>query len=222
MKKISDIRLYRSLDKDKKWPAEFASKSLNLAVYRVAMKLREQNFSLGDFDHLYLNFTTCRPVGTIELIEKVDQYHPWYRYCDIGVSQSEYESLDNCDCADYIFESVKTVLLNKFCTDRFSEEIVNKSIVEAQKGASMLIHFKEKKSAKRTAVIYLRLLDNGQYLPQLRVTDYGGNEILSADLPEILDLNPLGEILLSSKKVIIKPRKNALTNGLEPVSFELR
>ena len=78
----------------------FASKSLNIAVHRVIMKLREQNFSLGEFDHLYLNSTVCRPAGTIELIDEIDRYHPWYRYCDIGLSQCEYDRLEIDDSTD--------------------------------------------------------------------------------------------------------------------------
>lgn len=220
MKKISDIRIYKSSDTMR--PTGFASKELNIAVRRVAMKLREQNFSLGEFDHLYLNFTTSRPVGTIELIDKVDRYHPWYRYCDIGVSAGEYENLGNHDCFEYIFENIKTILHEKFCTDDITEKIVSEAIVEAKKGASMLMRFKEKKSAKMIATIYLRLLDSGYFLPLLQVTDYDGNEILSVDLQETLDMNTIGEILLNSKKVTIKPRKNVFANGLEPISFELQ
>mgnify|MGYP004549824543 CR=1 FL=1 len=181
------------------------------------MKLREQNFSLGEFDHLYLNFTTCRPEGTIDLIDKVDSYHPWYRYCDIGVSQGEYEELGTDDCTDYVYTKMETVLVGLFG----SEEVVRKSIAEAKKGAEMLMRFKEKKAAKGIATIYLRLLENGKYLPLLCVTNLNGDEVFHADLPETIDLNIIGEIQLSSKKVTVKPRKNALSKGLEPISFDV-
>ena len=215
MKRISDIRLYKSSEKENH--IGFASKSLNIAVRRVAMKLREQNFSLGEFDHLYLNFTTCRPEGTIDLIDKVDSYHPWYRYCDIGVSQGEYEELGTDDCTDYVYTKMETVLVGLFG----SEEVVRKSIAEAKKGAEMLMRFKEKKAAKGIATIYLRLLENGKYLPLLCVTNLNGDEVFHADLPETIDLNIIGEIQLSSKKVTVKPRKNALSKGLEPISFDV-
>ena len=217
MKRISDIRLYKSSEKENH--IGFASKSLNIAVRRVTMKLREQNFSLGEFDHLYLNFTTCRPEGTIELIDIVDPYHPWYRYCDIGVSQGEYEELGTNDCTDYVYAKIEDVLVSLFG----SEEVVKKSISEAEKGPEMLMRFKEKKSTKGIATIYLRLLENGKYLPLLCVTNLDGDEVFRADLPETIDLNIIGEIQLSSKKVTVKPRKNspAMAQGLEPISFEL-
>ena len=81
--------------------------------------------------------------------------------------------------------------------------------------------FKEKKTEKVKAIIYLRLLDSGKYLPLLCVVDSDNNEILSEDLPETIDLNSLGEIQLSGKKVTVKPRKNALASTLKPISFEL-
>jgi len=42
------------------------------------MKLRESEFSLGEFDHLYINFTTCDMVDELNLSDEVDRYHPWY------------------------------------------------------------------------------------------------------------------------------------------------
>ena len=80
----------------------------------------------------------------------------------------------------------------------------------------MQMFFKEKKSAKATATIFLRLLDSGKYYPLLRVTDLDGQDLLCKDLPETIDLNIIGEIQLSTKKVTIKPRKNAFTMNLKP------
>ena len=201
---ISDIRMYKSSETDNH--LELSNKSLNLSVQRVVMKLREFGFSLGEYDHLYLNFTTLKPESTIELIHSVDRYHPWYRYCDIGINKNEYENLDNTDCTDFVFDKIRFVLCNLFN----AKDIIETALVEAKKGAEMLMHFKEKKSAKGVASVYLRLLDNGKYCPLLCVTDKTGNEILRADLPETLDMSIVGEIQLSSKKVTVKPRKDFL------------
>ena len=220
MKIISDIRLYKSSENDNH--VGFASKSLNIAVRRIVMKLREQKFSLGDFDHLYLNFTTCEQEGTVTLIDKVDRYHPWYRYCDIGVTHSNYDNLGNNDCIEYVYAKLKDVLLSQFSMEDGIEEIIETSLTEAKKGPEMLMYFKEKKSTRGTATVYLRLLDNGKYLPLLCITDLDGNEIFRTNLPETLDLNIIGEIQLSNKKVTVKPRKNAFTKGLEPISFKLQ
>lgn len=214
MKIINDIRLYKSSDIDNHM--SFANKSLNIAVSRVVMKLREQQFSLGEFDHLYVNFTTCIPEDKIELVDKIDSYHPWYRYCNIGVDKHDYEKLNT----DYVFEKLKLILMSIFSSNENTEKIINTSFLEAQKGEEMLMCFKEKVTEKGTATIYLRLLDSGKYLPLLCVVDSDNNELLRENLPETLDFNILGEIQLSSKKVTVKPRKNALTTDFKPISFE--
>ncbi len=212
MKIISDIRLYKGYELNKY--SDISNKELNISVCRVVMKLREQKISLGEFDHLYLNFTTCKPKGTFEFVDKIEPYHPWYRYCNIGVTQSEYDNLT----IQLIYEKISSVLVDLF---NIAEDVIQNAITEAQKGPEMRMLFKEKKSAKVTATIYLRLLDSGKYLPLLCVTNLNGQELLSQDLPETADLNIIGKIHLSSKKVTINPRKNALTTGLTPISFEL-
>jgi hypothetical protein len=216
MKIISDIRLYKSSETDN--CLEVLNKQLNLSAHRVAMKLREYGFSLGEYDHLYLNFTTFKPEGAIELNNSVDPYHPFYRYCDFGISQNEYDNLENIDCISFLYEKIKIILCTLFNTN----DIIDSAIVEAKKGEEMLMRFKEKKFAKGVATIYLRLLNNGKYSPLVCVTDITGNEILRAELPETLDLNIIGEILLSSKKVTVKPRKNILAKELQPISFDIK
>ncbi len=215
MKVISDIRLYKSAEVDKY--IGFTNKSLNVQLHRVVMKLREQGFSLGEFDHLYINFTTM-PDEKIELSDKIDCYHPWFRYCNVGVSQCDYNKIEN---NDYIFEKIKYTLLKLYDSQK-NCEIIENSFLEAQKGAEMLMLFKEKKSAKGVAKIYLRFLDNGNYLPLLSVIDINGKEIFKADLPETIDLNIIGELNLSSKNVTVKPRKNAFSKHLQPISFNIK
>ena len=212
MKIISDIRLYKSTELNTH--TDIGNKEINIAVQRVVMKLREYNFSLGEFDHLYLNFTICKPKGTFELINEVDSYHPWYRYCNIGVTQSEYENLT----VHFVYETISLVLVNLF---KASKNVIQNAIKEAQKGSEMRMLFREKKSTKSTAKVYLRLLDSGKYFPLLCVTDLDGHELLRKDLPETIDLNIIGEIQLSSKKVTIKPRKNTFTVDLKPITFAL-
>ena len=212
MKIISDIRLYKSTELNAH--TDISNKEINIAVQRIVMKLREYGFSFGEFDHLYLNFTTAKPKETFELIDKADPHHPWYRYCNIGVTQSEYENLTT----QLVYEKINLVLVNLF---KITEAVIKDAITEAQKGSVMQMFFKEKKSKKATATIYLRLLDCGKYFPLLCVTDLDGHELLRKDLPETIDLNIIGEIQLSSKKVTIKPRKNTFTVDLKPITFAL-
>ncbi|MBQ4364494.1 MAG: hypothetical protein II782_10900, partial [Oscillospiraceae bacterium] len=59
---IKDIRIYRSDAENtdgNPLPVSFADKGTNVIIRRIVMKLRETGFTMGDFDHLYINFTTC-------------------------------------------------------------------------------------------------------------------------------------------------------------------
>lgn len=224
MKPISDIRLYRNnipnIDGNSH-PSEFASKQLNIIVTRIVMKLREKGFSLGDYDHLYINFTTCLPRGGIEPAQRsVDAYHKWYRYYDVGVSDELYQILESQSNIEFVIEQIKNVLNAYFCTETNCS--VEPCIEEAlNKGEDMLMLYKSKQTSKRKVDIYLQLLDSGEYLPNLFVYEQNGTEILHEKLPCTLDLMSLGEIQLSSKKVVVKPRNNSLARGLEPIIFEL-
>lgn len=219
MKIISDIRLYKSSDVDKH--VGFTNKSLNIVVRRVVMKLREQKFSLGEFDHLYVNFTVCIPEDKIELVDKIDSYHPWYRYCNVGINQNDHAKFENDACINYVYDMIKAVLQNLFNTPE-DIKIIETAFSEAKKGPEMLMYFKEKKSSRCIARIFLRLLDNGKFSPLLSVTDMKGFEIFKADLPETVDLNIIGDIQLTDKKVTVKPRKNATAKDLQPITFDIK
>ncbi len=67
--------------------------------------------------------------------------------------------------------------------------------------------FKEKRTVKRTAIIYLRYLDNCNYKPLLTVLDTQQTILFKTNLPEVKDLRYLGDIQLSTRKIIIQPRK---------------
>ena len=109
-KPICDIRLYRSNIENidgNSLPESFASPKLNIMITRMVMKLREKGFSLGDFDHLYINFTTCLEDGVLLPAKRsIDRYHPWFRYYDIGITQDRYLCLLQEDCFDFIIERI--------------------------------------------------------------------------------------------------------------------
>jgi len=207
MKIIKDIRLYRSNKENiegNSLPSGFRNKKLQITVQRIVMKLREKKFSFGEFDHLYLNFTPLLKAGKILPAKRdIDRYHSWYRYYDVGVTQNVFDSLENEEVVEEVIALVKQALISYFLENENNEEKVSDSISEAiEKGEKMLIFFKEKKTSKSKAIIYLRYLDEEQYKPLLCVYDIEGNEILREDLPTTLDFSFIGNILLNSKRVV--------------------
>ena len=189
MKIIQDIRLYRSeqCGEDGGFLTNsFASKELNAIVHRIVMKLREMGFSLGEFDHLYVNFTTCDTPQKITLSEKADRYHPWYRYCAVHIEKELYQRLGTPETYQDTVEMVQKVLVECFAKEDFDAQRIRKCIDEAwEQGEHMLMAFKIKATAKRKAVIYLRYLDSCCYRPLLRVYDLEEHLLLERDLPQM-------------------------------------
>lgn len=224
MKVIKDIRLYKSEEKNEYGhpiTSSFADKKLNAVIHRIVMKLRENGFALGDFDHLYINFVTFNITEKIYLSEEIDKYHPWYRKCFINVEKELYDSIGELDTHDFIINAILEVLTTCFVTEDFDSTFIKSCISHAvEQGENMLMRFKEKKSAKRKAIIFLRYLDDCIYYPLLRVYDLDDNMLFEKDLPKTLMLDYLGEIQVSTKRIKIKPRKNAFSTSKKEMTFE--
>lgn len=223
-KAISDIRLYKS-DAQNEYGGyitnSFGDKNLNALIKRVVMKLRENEFSFGEFDHLYINFTACDMAEKMNLSDKVDRYHPWFRYCSVHIEKDLYSKLGTIETWDDIIQWIGTVLVTYFASEEFDETRILSCIQQAVvQGENMLMKFKEKVSAKRKAVIFLRFLDTCRFYPLLRVYDTEDNLLLEKDLPEAVTLDYLGDIQVSAHRVTIKPRKNAFTTQNKPLFFE--
>ena len=221
---ISDIRLFKSESQNEFGgyiTDSFGDKKLNAVIKRVVMKLRENEFYLGEFDHLYVNFTTCDVDGNMNLSNKVDRYHPWLRYCNIHVEEDLYNKLGSPESWNEIILHIKNALTTYFVSEDFDETRILSCVQQAvEQGEDMLMKFKEKASSKRKAVIFLRFLDTCRFSPLLRIYDLEENILFEKDLPQTVALDYLGEIQVSAKRVTIKPRKNAFTKQTNPLVFE--
>ncbi|MBQ6884499.1 MAG: hypothetical protein IJN56_02045 [Clostridia bacterium] len=221
---ISDIRLFKSESQNEFGDYitdSFGDKKLNAIVTRLVMKLRENEFSLGEFDHLYINFTTCDIAENIKLSVKEDRYHPWYRYCNVHVEKDLFQKLGSPETWNDIIHWIGTILATHFASDDFDKAhilaCINQAVVQSE---SMLVKFKEKVGTKRKAVIFLRFLDSCKFYPLLRVYDTEDNLLFETDLPQTVMLDYLGDIQVSAKRVTVKPRKNAFTAKNNPLVFE--
>jgi len=225
---IKDIRLYRSQIENvngNSLPQQFNHRLIIPNLTRLVMKLREFSFSLGDFDHLYINFTTCIKNGEIVKAKRsIDRYNPWYRYYDVGVDYETYCKLDVLQDIDWVFNIIKELLLNHFQYDECLNEKVLYAIEEVREKKEKVVGlYKEKKSSKNIAQLYLKVLDNGYFLPSILVTDDKKNELLKVELPKVIVLKSIGTIQLSNSKVTIKPRKRPYDKEyLEPMQFTFK
>lgn len=222
-KLIHDIRLFASRVPNvdsQSLPGPCGSGQISVALRRVAMKLREGGFSLGGFDHLYVNLTPCLPEGTVQLAARsVHRETTWLRYVDAGVTEAQLADEAELDSLALMMAE-KCLLL--FAQSEADRAHVRSAVREAsEQGEAMLMRFKEKRTSGLTATIFLRLLDSGLYHPLLCVTGADGQEVLRANLPPCMELHALGKIRLSRKAVTILPRKNAFSTGYAPLTFQL-
>ena len=221
---ISDIRLFKSESQNEYGgyiTDYFGDKKLNTIVNRIVMKLRENEFSLGEFDHLYVNFTTCEMAEQMDLSDEVDKYHPWFRYCSVHIEKDLYNKLGTIETWDDIIRWIENILITYFAAEKFDETHIHSCVRQAvEQGENMLMKFKEKVNTKRKAVIFLRFLDTCRFSPLLRVYDAEENLLFEKDLPQTASLDYLGEIQVSAKRVTIKPRKNAFTTQMKPLVFD--
>jgi hypothetical protein len=157
----------------------------------------------------------------MELSREVDRYHPWFRHCHVRVAREVYEHLGTPESHGHVIPIISDILTAFFARADFDESRISDCIREAVNGGEgMLMPFKEKATAKRRAVLYLRFLDSCRYAPLLRVYDGDRNLLLERNLPQMVTLDALGELQVGLKKVTVKPRKNALTAGKKPLVFE--
>ncbi|MBR2779644.1 MAG: hypothetical protein IKD85_05690 [Firmicutes bacterium] len=131
MKKISDIRIFKSLKPNvdrAPLPVGLASKQLFTTVRRIVLKLRENQFSLGVFDHLYLNFTTRVEEGEIILSSRTAPGgNNFFRFYNIGVSREQFDILEEPDQIPFILGKLEETMV-RFFGDDGREEIIRGSI----------------------------------------------------------------------------------------------
>lgn len=227
MKKIVDIRVFRSVKPNvdrAPLPVGLASKQLFTVIRRIVLKLRENNFSLGDdVDHLYLNFTTKVDEG--EIVKAARTAHGdrnWFVFYDIGVSADQFQILEQPDQIPFILDNLEKTLLSFFAGEG-QEDMIRDSIRAAvEQGEEMQMVYKTKSAQGRKAVLSLRFLDSGEYFPLLCVYDNEDNLLLQEDLGTMRDLSTLGEIRLTGKRVSIYPRQSAKSKTFRPLNFEIK
>lgn len=185
------------------------------------MKLRENRFTLGDFTHLYINLTVCPVDGGIKLSKRsVDKYHPWYRCYDVEIKNELFQKLGIKTMESEILTIVKKTLIECFCfTSADKQLIIDSFDVALSQGELMTMKSKEIKTKNRTAIIYLRYFDDLLYHPLLRIYDINNILLFETELPKTFDFGNIGTIILSNKKITIKPRTGSYYKLLQPITY---
>lgn len=222
--KIRDIRIFSSKfpnDDRSPLPEGFSNKHLFVIIRRIVLKLRENHFSLGDYDHFYLNFTSCIDEGEILPAPRTTSAEEsFFRFFDVGIAKQKYSVIEDPGSEPFVLEKLEEALIRYGCADEQEEAAVRESIRAAvEQGESMLMLYKTKTFENITAKLYLRFLDSARYYPLLRV--FRGEElILEKNLSPMYNLTSLGEIRLAEDRISIYPRQTVKAASFLPMNFD--
>lgn len=110
-KALIDIRYYASdslYETGKSLPSSCSRffkfpKLLHYWGARIATILGENGLSLGEFDHLYVNYTNAIPEGTMVFFDRTQE--KWLRYIDCGVNFEKLKSLNESELEQFVIRS---------------------------------------------------------------------------------------------------------------------
>lgn len=194
-------------------------------IQRLLFLLRHRGFGYDGFDHLYLNFTPCVPHGQIRDVNRHNiREFSWFQYVDVGCDVDLFNSWTLAEQTAFILEAAKNASIMKapkemrqIFVDTFDEVI--------EKGATLLLPYKQKENENYLVEIMVRINDELDFLPLIRVTGKEGavrteQELRSYGRDEFI--TQISTITIGKSYVKISPRKNYYTEyfGLKPIKIE--
>lgn len=233
---LEDIRFFRERGADhldiRRDCEHCAAKESLAPTERLLWALREKPFQLdpdGKYHHLYLNFTTRLQEGQSQWIAELPVYSGesnWYRYIDIGVSEEENRALQyGAGSGEWYLRQAVGALTAHFCREEadkaalagLQEEIL-------QKGEDFEVPYKTKESATLRACLWVGIADDLRICPRLRVTNQAGEAVLDRKMPRLPSFDfadQYGTILLSKKRVTIRPRRNVFAQRMQEIYIDI-
>ncbi len=230
---IQDIRLFESdipnvdgngLPSDIGEIYQYDHKSCLHSIQRLLFLLRHRGFCFDGFHHLYLNFTPCIPHGeTREVNRYTIREFSWFQYVDIGCDVELFNDLSLDEKNVFILESIKNAVLLQASAEQ--QNLFIDTFEEVfQNGEQLLLPYKQKENQDFVVQIFVRITDELNFLPLVRVTDkdgvvkieqalraYGRNEFIGQ----------MGTITIGKSSLRIAPRKigHADYDELRPISL---
>lgn len=194
-------------------------------IQRLLFMLRHRGFGYDGFDHLYMNFTPCVPHGEIRNVNRHNiREFSWFQYVDVGCDPKQFNSWTLSEQTAFVMEAVKTASIMKapeemrqIFADTFDEVMA--------KGAALLLPYKRKENKNYVIEILVRINDELDFLPLIRVTDQTGTVKAEQKLRSYSRdafITQISTITIGKSYVKITPRKNydAEYYDLKPIKIE--
>lgn len=194
-------------------------------IERLLFLLRHRGFGFDGFDHLYLNFTPCISHG---LVQDVNRYNirefSWYHYVDVGCEAERFNNWSLTEQNAFVLNAVKNAAIMKAPEDQ--KQIFIDTFDEViQAGENLLLPYKRKENGELMVEIFVRINDDLDFLPLIRVTSKDGitkaeQKLRSYDRYEFI--SQISTITIGKSYVRIAPRKNWYADyySLKPIRIE--
>jgi hypothetical protein len=179
---------------------------------RVARKLREFGFVAGEFDHLYVNFTTVLPAGQYGYSPR--QVEERIKYVDFGLSAETTEMLSETQKESLVHDATFNIL--RFVTGNRPAQLklVDRVCAEVEeKGSELEILHKAKEAATYSVTVTYKIRPNGnqsigliEYRDKLSGLGFKSEFIKLMDYEDIFAL--VGSISVLGGHICLRPRKS--------------
>lgn len=195
------------------------------AIQRLLFLLRYRGFCYAGFDHLYLNITPCVPHGEIRDVSRHNiREFSWFQYVDVGCDVELFNSWALPEQTAFILNAIKSASIMK-APEEMRQLFMDTFDDVMQKGKGLLLPYKRKENEDYIVEILVRINEELDFLPLIRVTDKAGvvkaaQELRSFGRDEFI--TQISTITIGKSYVKISPRKNYDTEyyGLKPIRIE--
>ena len=229
MNLIKDIRLFESLKENidgESLPSYIGKiyhldeSELSIYILRLLFLLRYNQFSLGDFDHLYLNFTPIIEDESVELSKRsIIIEEKWFRYVDVGCSIDSFNFLTDESKNQLILNMIKKTL--KLFTnqdiDNYFKDIIDDNIQ---------FPYKEKINNNYLVKITARIINNMRIVPVLKIYENNNfkKDIVLDEMSRDKFIMQFSTIVIGKSSFVIKPRTSSLSKlyKVTPLKFDLK
>ena len=176
---------------------------------RFACKLREREFSLPGFDHVYVILTPALPSGVVK--SATLNLDARIRYVDVGLSPDQWNSLDDDSKHDHIVDLTSAAICG-FASDADTLTDVAAELKQYRSELEIIVKTKETSSYRVDVSFQIRPLQE-QSIAFVSYIDKRAGQHGRATLTKLLsadDVYPLcGSIAVRDNTIIIKPRSSS-------------
>lgn len=167
------------------------SKSVHSLGARIARKLRELGFLTGEFDHLYINYTTTLRETAFQLSQRIPDLR--IRYVDYGASPASVRAMDDTQREAFVATSTFEILASLFGDDPKQEVLLMRVRKEMEAfGSDLEIIHKVKDTSTYRIIVSYQIRPHG--IPSIGLIEYHDKKTGVAGKKPFIELKFYGDV----------------------------